>query len=338
MAVWLIRTGADGELEQASLNHHLVTVDWPKLPDLSSVQDQAALTSLYRESYPDASAAKTAHHVAQLWAFVAGIREGDLVVLPLKTQSALAIGRVVGHYRYGIENGSETRHNRPVKWLRTDLPRTSFPPDLLHCFEAFMTVCQIKRHGAEERIRAVVDGRADPGGGDASGVVAEDSGPPSLDIERAAADQILEFIEQRFAGHKLATLVAAALQAGGYLTSVSPPGPDGCVNILAGAGPTGFDSPRLCVQVRSACSPADARVLQGLQELLHTFQADQMLLVSWGGFETSVLHEARQSFFTVRLWDSGDLLRAVLRHYREFPGDLQAKLPLKQVWALAIEQ
>jgi restriction system protein len=80
--------------------------------------------------------------------------------------------------------------------------------------------------------------------------------------------------------------------------------------------------------------PADVTVLRGLQGILQNFRAEQGLLVSWGGFKSSVLQEARQSFFQIRLWDSGDLLKAIFKNYDRFPDQLQAELPLKKVWAM----
>lgn len=100
----------------------------------------------------------------------------------------------------------------------------------------------------------------------------------------------------------------------------------------------GFSSPRLCVQVKSSPDPADVGVLRGLQGVLQNFRADQGLLVCWGGFKSSVIQEARQSFFTVRLWDSGELLQAIVKNYDKFPADLQAELPLKKIWALVLEE
>ena len=71
---------------------------------------------------------------------------------------------------------------------------------------------------------------------------------------------------------------------------------------------------------------------------MKTFGADQGLLVSWGGFNRVVLEEARRSFFTVRLWDSGDLIEAVLKSYENLPDALQAELPLKRIWGLVLEE
>jgi restriction system protein len=200
-----------------------------------------------------------------------------------------------------------------------------------------MTVCQIERNNAEGRIRAVLNGKTSPAAATTVAGDVEDDGQ-ALDIERAAGDQILEHIQRHYAGHKLAALVDAVLVAEGYLTRISPPGPDGGVDILAGTGPMGFGPPRLCVQVKSSSAPADVNVLRGLQGVLQNFHAEQGLLVCWGGFKSSVIQEARQSFFTIRLWDSGDLLGMILKNHDKFSDDLKAELPLKRVWALVLEE
>jgi restriction system protein len=262
----------------------------------------------------------------------------DLAVLPLKTRSAIAIGKVAGPYQYTTDLGDGVRHVRKVEWLRTDLPRTAFGQDLLYSLGAFMTVCQIERNQAEDRIRAVLAGNADPGAPSGEEVEIEEGGERALDVEQAAGDQILEHIQRNFSGHKLATLVDAVLKAEGYLTRVSPPGPDGGVDILAGTGPMGFGTPRLCVQVKSSPSPSDVNVLRALQGVLQNFHAEQGLLVCWGGFKSSVIQEARQSFFTIRLWDSGDLLGMILKNHDKFADELKAELPLKRVWALVLEE
>lgn len=338
MAVWLVRAGKYGEREQTALEKGVVTIGWNELPDLSTVQNKEALTEMFREMHPEDSSGKVANNVGQVWSFRSRIQPGDLAVLPLKTRSAIAIGKVSGPYQYTSDLGDGVRHVRKVEWLRTDLPRTAFGQDILYSLGAFMTVCQIERNQAEERIRAVLAGKADPGAPIGEEAEIEDGGGQVLDIEQAARDQILEHIQRNFAGHKLATLVDAVLQAEGYLTRVSTPGPDGGVDILAGTGPMGFGPPRLCVQVKSSSSPADVVVLRGLQGVLQNFHAEQGLLVCWGGFKSSVIQEARQSFFTIRLWDSGDLLGMILKNHDKFSDDLKAELPLKRVWALVLEE
>jgi hypothetical protein len=48
----------------------------------------------------------------------------------------------------------------------------------------------------------------------------------------------------------------------------------------------------------------------------------------------STILEARDQFFSVRLWDSGHLIQAVLDNYERLLPEIQAELPLKKVWIL----
>ena len=185
------------------------------------------------------------------------MKEGDIVVLPRKLTSQIALGRVKGPYQY-LKIGEEFRHVRPVEWIRPDIPRTTFEQDLLYSFGAFLTVCTITRNNAEVRVGAVLDGEADlglvikdQGSDDQRGVANDSETIPDPDLPQLAHDQIIAHIQTRFAGHALANLVDAVLRAEGWETRLSPPGPDGGVDILAGRGSLGLDEPRLCVQVKS---------------------------------------------------------------------------------------
>ena len=40
----------------------------------------------------------------------------------------------------------------------------------------------------------------------------------------------------------------------------------------------------------------------------------------------------------VRLWESRDLVGAIYRNYERLPAEIQAELPLKQVWMLVTEE
>ena len=90
------------------------------------------------------------------------MQEGNLVVLPRKRTSQIAIGRVTGPYRYA-EVHTALRHTRSVEWVRPDIPRATFEQDLLYSFGAFMTVCNISRNDAGWRVAAVLAGQPDPG-------------------------------------------------------------------------------------------------------------------------------------------------------------------------------
>lgn len=89
--------------------------------------------------------------------------------------------------------------------------------------------------------------------------------------------------------------------------------------------------------MKSSEDPLDVKVLRELQGVLKNFGAEQGLLVSWGGFKTSVIKEAQCIFFDIRLWDSGDILDALFENYDQLPKDLQAEIPLKRIWTLVLE-
>ena len=331
MSLWIVRAGRNGEQEEGALEHRVATIGWNELPDLSSIKSKAELKARYEEIYPGTTKKSIANQVGQIWSFINRIQPDDLIVLPLKLPSAIAIGKVTGPYQYRTDLSPNICHVRPVEWSRTDLPRSTFEQDLLYSFSAPPTVYQVHANNAEERVRAILEGKRVT-------LPAGEEGETVIDVERVARDQILEFLGRKFKGHDLARLVEAVLQGQGYATRRSEPGPDGGVDILAGAGPMGFDRPRLCVQVKSSQSPVDVTVLRSLQGSMSTLGAEQGLLVSWGGFNRAVLRESRQRFFTVRLWDSDDLLETVLENYDRLPDVVQAELPIKRIWGLVLEE
>ena len=334
MSLWMVRGGKHGEQEALALENDLACIGWYEAPDLSGSKNRDQLREILQKTYPHWNESQLNNQCAQLNAFIFGMKTGDLVVMPLKTTSQIAIGEVAGPYQYREDLG-DTHHVRPVKWKVTDLPRTRFHQDLLYSMGAFMTVCRIKRNNAEERVKAVLKGKPDPGFADSSnGADTEDIETTQLDVEQVAQDQILSHMETRFKGHALSRLVDAILRAEGYVTQLSPPGPDGGVDTLARRGTLGLEGPRMCVQVKSSNNPSDVTVFRGLQGSMATFKADEGLLVSWGGFNNAVQREARLSFFSVRLWDADDLLEAITRNYDALPEELQKDLPLKRIWAL----
>jgi len=337
MAVWLVRAGRSGEREDIALENGLAVIGWDDLPDLSGASSREEIEDLLRVAHPEGKPNTLRNWATQVWTFVGKIQPGDLVALPLKHHSAIAIGRATGGYEYRSDNPPGARHVRPVEWLRDDLPRTAFDQDLLYSLGAALTVCQIKRNNAEERIRAIVEGKAAPPLLTSEEVPSEESAE-SFDVTTFARDQIRAFLTQNFKGHELARLVDEILQAQGYQTMRPPKGPDGGVDIIAGRGPMGFDPPRLVVQVKSSDSPADVEVLRQLRGVLGTFGADRGLLVSWGGFKRSVDAEVRKLFFEIRLWNADDLIEVLTDSYEQLPDELQAELPLKRIWTLVLEE
>lgn len=340
MDLWLVRGGKHGEQEATSLERSLACIEFYEFPDLAPANTKEKMRKLTENCLPSATKARIGALLGQLFQFAHCMKEGDIVAMPLKSQPQVALGRVAGPYEYRSDLG-DIRHVRKVEWIRPDVPRSLFGQDLLNSLGALMTVCKIQKNNAAERVMRMLDGGRDPGfshelpmPGDNGDLSADDY----VDVEQTARDQIRSYVEKGFKSHDLARLVDAVLQAEGYVTHLSTPGPDGGVDILARRGSLGLDGSKLCVQVKSSLAAVDVVVLRALQGTMATFKADEGLLVSWGGFNQAVQKEARLSFFSVRLWDADNLLAAIQRNYERLPEELQAELPLKRIWALVPEE
>jgi restriction system protein len=271
--------------------------------------------------------------VGQIWAFVKTMKIGDLVAVPLKTQYAVAIGKIISNYEYRKDLEEDIKHTRRVKWIRKDIPRSDFDQDILYSFGAFMTVCQITRNDAENRINKMLESKTPLIKSEQKKFNGDD-----LDLEEVSRDQIIKYLNSNFKGHDLTRLVENIFQAKGYVTYRAPPGPDGGVDILAGAGPFGFDKPRICIQVKSGEGPVDVDITQRLLGTMQSYKAEQGILVSWGGFKKSAQAEEKNEFFTIRLWDKKRILEEIFSNYEKFTESFKAELPLQRLWTLVYEK
>ncbi len=155
MTLWLVRAGKAGEKEQCALAHGAALVGWEELPDLGACGSRDALQALLRATYPAERMRTLINWSSQLWPLLDTMQVGDLVALPLKARSTIAVGRVAGGYAYRTDLLDEGQHTRPVEWL-AQIPRSAFDPDMLYSFGAFATVCRIVRNEAELRVRTML--------------------------------------------------------------------------------------------------------------------------------------------------------------------------------------
>jgi restriction system protein len=341
--LWLIRLGKNGEYEAAALSDNVLTVDVGIKEDIGRFKDLKSLVAKMAELFPQDKPNRQRNLAAQANQFLNVAQVGDLVVTPFKTTSTIAVGEIAGP-GVALPNG-EAR--RPVRWLRTDIPRDALRQDLLYSFGAFMTVCEISRNEALQRVQAVLATGRDPGSGTtvaANGTKTaraepetEEASDQPVNLAQIARDQIERRIASVFTGHDFTRLVAAILSAQGYRPHVSPPGADAGVDIVAGNGPLGLDSPRVVVQVKSGTVVVDQPVLQALIGSIQDTHADHGLIVSWGGFTSAVRRRTNELFFRVRLWGREELLDNLLVSY-ELPEDIRAELPLKRTWTLVLDE
>ncbi|MEI7605936.1 MAG: restriction endonuclease [Rhodospirillaceae bacterium] len=336
--LWIVRAGKHGERELASIEQKRLLLGFQEVGDLGPLKGRDAILAHLQSVMPGAEANRLRNFAAQLNQFAHTIQIGDLVVMPRKLTNGVAIGSITGEYFF--DTSGECRHSRSVKWEKDSVPRDAFKQDLRHSFGAFMTICEIQRNSALERVKAVLKTGSDPGAvlgkqGAAPAPVAkgEDIEDYAPDIEDIANQQIISLIRSEFAGHALADLVAELLRVEGYETKVSPPGADGGVDILAAGGTLGLGEDRVCVQVKSGDGAADSNVVLRLSGAVSNTQARTGLLVCIGGVNSAAKKELDNNFFRLRLWQMPDLLKALFRAYADLSDETRAKLPLKQIWA-----
>jgi restriction system protein len=338
--LWMVRLGKYGEQESHALAEGELVTGWEEV-NLTDAGTREAVSEALRSAYPEVSSGTLQNWAAQLNQFRNAIAAGDLVVTPMKTTGQVAIGRIVGAYSEA-EGGHPARN---VEWLRPDVPRDAIKQDLLYSLGATQTVCEISRNDALRRIEAVVATGRDPGpnnlpatgAGKATAAPSLEPEQSLVDLARVARDQIERHIASHFAGHAFTQLIAAILRAQGYQTQVSPAGADRGIDILAGQGALGFNSPRLVVQVKSGGVVTDQPTLQSLIGCIADTQADQGLLVSWSGFTSPVRQRANELYFRVRMWGREEIITALFSVYDQLPEEVRAELPLRRIWSLVPE-
>ena len=337
--LWIVRAGKQDHRELAAIEEGRLLPGFLEVGDLRSFPNRDAILGHLTQVMPDGGRNRLRNFAAQLNQFAHTIQIGDLVVMPRKLTDGVAIGEVTGDYTFNAEDSY--KHSRPVNWSRESVPRDTFKQDLRHSLGALMTICEIKRNGVLDRVRAVLETGADPGSllGKQGVTPAQtpdeeaDAEDYAVDIEDIANQQIVSLIKSEFAGHALADLVAEILRVEGYTTKVSASGPDQGVDILAAGGTLGLGEDRICVQVKSGDGAANHDVVLRLIGSVSNTQAQTGLLVSIGGVNAAAQKELDNNFFKLRLWQMPDLLKALFRSYENLSDGTRAKLPLKQIWA-----
>lgn len=336
---WIIRSGVLGERDEWALGNGLAGGGFDEFPDLTHVSSRAGLAEIGQDRLAGEHPGKIANAVGQMWALRSTIKPGDLIVLPLKTTKNIALGLCSGGYRYRTGEPEDRRHAIAVEWKRTDVPRSAFKDDLLYTINGALTIFQAARNNAVSRLNEVLDGGIDPGstapvvGKGGGGEVVLD--PVTAITVEAVRDAVRTYLIENFAGHKLTSLVAAILQAEGFTCDVSPPGPDFGVDILAGCGPLGLDSPTLVVEVKSESTQVGVPVVNQLKGALGMHGADQALLVAWGGLTRQAEELRRTQRLTIQVWTAEDVLDRLFDVYERLADDMRTRVPLKRTWILA---
>ncbi|MFB9966284.1 CBS domain-containing protein [Sinosporangium siamense] len=161
---WMVRGGQQGEREARALREGLVFVGWHELGNLTAYQTRQQLSEAIHLAFPATSRNVVSNWTGQLWRFATTMREGDLVVMPLRSQPGrIAIGKIAGAYEYRGHEPKDFQQVRKVDWIATDVSVEAIRPDLRASLGSLLTVCGLSRNDAARRINHLANNGTDPG-------------------------------------------------------------------------------------------------------------------------------------------------------------------------------
>src|SRR5688572_17200505 len=93
MALWLVHAGKHGEHEQKFLDDARIYLNWPQLQghDLKDVSDREQIKDILRPRSPGKSERTLGNWTGQILSFVSEMQPGDLVIVPRRQKSAIAV-------------------------------------------------------------------------------------------------------------------------------------------------------------------------------------------------------------------------------------------------------
>ena len=334
VTVWGIHGGRTGDANTLFLEGHVVGLGWPAMGDLGQLgSNRDAFKTKLAEAYPKKKPNAIPNNAGQLFRFVHEVKVGDLVSYPSKNDRKVHIGRIDGEYEYRPAVSKAYPHHRKVTWL-AHIPRTRFSQGALYEIGSALSFFQIKNY-ADEHIAfgtgkktagSTEEGSASNGSGedvdDTVGVVAEE-------IENATKDFIIKTLARELKGHPFAEFVGHLLEAMGYRTRVSPPGPDQGIDVVAHKDELGLEPPIIQVQVKSSESNVGNSVVSSLYGVVGS--SEYGLFVTLGSYTPNARQFAHGKS-NLRLIDGDGLVDLVLKHYEALDARYKGILPLKRVY------
>jgi len=322
VALWVLKSEIDADEEQRMLRDGSITLGWPELPELSKYQDREALTAAYRRAYPSVRGARLVRDVTQLHAFAYEMHRGDLVALPLASQTPVAIAEIVGDYGLRSDASPARPHARDVRWLVLRAARADWDEELVAALDSPLTLHRVRRRLAEHKIRELVslhDRQTD--------------GSRASPFEAQARRAILEHIEREFPGDRLAGLVEAIFEVRGKLVASRQPAEG--EEVLAVLPSVGTSGPRLFVGVDTSNRVVDDEAVERFARAIPALEEERGVLVCLRGFSDAARAAAAVHGSRLTMWDGHDLLEAVLSSYENLPDRFHDAIPLKRAWVLA---
>jgi restriction system protein len=116
MAIWLVRGGRHGEVEQKFIDEKRIFITWRELKDDIGGKTIKEMQSILRRTYPNAPEQRIVQNSGQFNIFVNKMAPGDTVLMPRRGQGVVQIGRITSDYGFDASGPDGFRHYRSVEW------------------------------------------------------------------------------------------------------------------------------------------------------------------------------------------------------------------------------
>lgn len=310
-----------------------VSIGWAELGDVRPLlDDREALKAKVAETYPSAKPGAIPIWTGVLMRFFAEISTGDYVVSPNKADRTLNFGIIDGE-AYFDADADVHPNRRPVRWIRTDVPRDTFSKSALHEIGSAVTLFRIKQH-AQEFFQFLDSGEpASPDLSTPDAVVdlVEDE-PNSERVDTYSRDFVVDILRHMDA-FRFEHLVAGLLTAMGWRASATPAVADGGFDIVASRDPLALAPPIIKVQCKRTISTIGAPDVQKLLGALAHGGSELGLFVTLGSYSSEALHldRTRQD---LRLLNGTQLVDLIFEYYESLDSEWKRLLPLRRVLAV----
>ncbi len=319
---WGLSFGEGGKYIEHGKRGSYIAVEWGRLGDLSWLLKpgenkdrlRSKFTSEFKEVYPG-SPIQVGLGTGQVWSFVAGMSEGDIVLVRDPVKRRVHIVKVAGGYEYkqSAGDGCPYPHRRAVTWLK-EIPRDGMSQKLRDSMGSLLTIFNVNKHARE--IEGLLNGTIQGGG------LSVETGQ---ELRKGIIQRLLDLSPvdfEEFIKDLLSTL--------GFETTRTAPVGDKGVDVVGTLNAEGVANINLRVQVKrygyGSVGIDDVLKIRGTLAL-----EDNGALVTTSKFTKQAQEEAqRPGMKPIALIDGDTLVELILKHFDALSPEHQTFLGLRE--------
>lgn len=321
----MVRAGEKGKFIDDFIENNMVAIGWVRLGEINNNISREELTSKVEKIWPELKSSQRSKFVSTVFRYLSEVKVGDKVVSYDSGKRIYNVGTIESDPFYDESLISNLPRCRKVKW-EGEVERDLLSIGTKNTLGAISTLFKLSDSATDE-IENRLSGK--PQGTNSNDTLEEDE-DEQLDSIKL---QSKEFIKDRISKldpYEFQDLVAGVLRAMGYKTTVSAPGPDRGVDILASPDGFGFEQPRIVVECKHRSGAMGSQQIRSFLGGRH--KDDKGLYVSTGGFSKDARYEADRANIPVTLMDIDQLVDAVIEHYENMDTESRVLLPLVKLY------